>query len=347
MKRILGFLTLLFLLFTSGCNQQPEGESAISEESTVSEESTFEYYKGRPQDVSIPVQCYETPPENPVVLFDDAQGAYLFNYVEEELVGTTKTIVVNGKELVGDYRKTSMSWVPAPIVDYFCAGSDEDRYEAVLFGITQLYDELESISFIPNYNCVIDIPIGVEEAREICKAFIRENTDIDLDAYNTDAPPLREPELYPDGMYRETYYFSFEKMVNGIMESALSFEIGADGYFRRFVWWHSRFDEMIEIPDWPDEYYQNAAQEKLEEVYEAYYSEGKLKELLGSFAPTGPVTAVTDLEIRLKELTYLHEHHSPAVTMYCPHTVVFENGEELKRELTLYMLIGESGSQTE
>ena len=57
MKRILGFLTLLFLLFTSGCNQQPEGESAISEESTVSEESTFEYYKGRPQDVSIPVQC--------------------------------------------------------------------------------------------------------------------------------------------------------------------------------------------------------------------------------------------------------------------------------------------------
>lgn len=46
MKRILGFLTLLFLLFTSGCNQQPEGESAISEESTVSEESTFEYYKG-------------------------------------------------------------------------------------------------------------------------------------------------------------------------------------------------------------------------------------------------------------------------------------------------------------
>ncbi len=167
------------------------------------------YYKGRPQDVSIPVQCYETPPENPVVLFDDAQGAYLFNYVEEELVGTTKTIVVNGKELVGDYRKTSMSWVPAPIVDYFCAGSDEDRYEAVLFSITQLYDELESITFTPNYNCVIDIPIGVEEAREICKAFIRENTDIDLDAYNTDAPPLREPELYPDGMYRETYYFWF------------------------------------------------------------------------------------------------------------------------------------------
>ena len=170
MKRILGFLTLLFLLFTSGCNQQPEGESAISEESTVSEESTFEYYKGRPQDVSIPVQCYETPPENPVVLFDDAQGAYLFDYVEEELVGTTKTIVVNGKELVGDYRKTSMSWVPAPVVDYFCAGSDEDRYEAVLFSITQLYDELMSITFTPNYNCVIDIPIGVEEAREICKA---------------------------------------------------------------------------------------------------------------------------------------------------------------------------------
>ena len=42
MKLILGFLTLLVLLLTSGCNQQPEGESAISEESTVSEESTFE-----------------------------------------------------------------------------------------------------------------------------------------------------------------------------------------------------------------------------------------------------------------------------------------------------------------
>ena len=53
----------------------------------------------------------------------------------------------------------------------------------------------------------------------------------------------------PMALYRETYYFWFEKMVNGIMESALSFEIGADGYFRRFVWWHSRFDEMIEIPD--------------------------------------------------------------------------------------------------
>lgn len=305
-KRILIFMLCAIMLVSSGsCGLRTVEESDVSTPSDASE-------------VSLPPVPI---PETPVVLlmaetyyggaeeFIPAELGKFEIYREEACLGTTYTVNLFGIEFVGNYDATRKLLNTKTELRWYDNVGVKDREYGFNFQIEKETGKLISLSFWaspkPLEHDLLHEKLPLEEIIRRCHDFLVEQTGVE---------GWVENEAFRDVPDEYGGTFQFRKYVNNVCVSWANFEHVDDcGNIWKFdftgVWDY----EGIQIPDWPDSFFEQIAHQKL----------------LQCFADLESVAEVKDVSIDDgPELCYIRERESWALEFYVNFTVVEYDGTE-------------------
>ena len=302
-KRILIFMLCAIMLVSSGsCGLRTVEESDVSNPSDASE-------------VSLPPVPI---PETPVVLLmnmasydtgkqiDDELGNARI-YKEEECLGTTQTIDAFGIELTGEYSSTK-EFVNTNTALRIYENYQGENY-TFYFQIDENNGKLVSLTVRPiskpkEYNLLKD-EMPLEEIIQRCHDFLVEQTGVE---------GWVEHEAFRDVPDEYGGTFQFRKYVNNVCVSwATFYNVDNCGNIWEFdftgVWDY----EGIQIPDWPESFFEQIARQKLLQCFADFDNVADVKDVV---VVDGP------------ELCYIRAQESWALEFYINYTVVKDDGTE-------------------
>ena len=305
MKRVLVFtLCAIMLVFSGSCGLRTVEESDVSNPSDAS-------------DVSLPpVPIPETPV---VLLMDNAYyggvdeyipmelGNYEIAYIEEECVDTTHTVTVFGIEFVGNYYATKKLLNTKTELRWYDNVGVKDREYSFNFQIEKETGKLISLTFSatphPREHNLLHEKLPLEEIIRRCQDFLIEQTGVE---------GWVENERYRDEPNEYGGIIQFRKYVNNVCDSWANFlQVDECGNIWKFNFTGIWDYEGIQIPDWPDSFFPQIAQQKLNVCFADLESVAEVKDVSIDDGP---------------ELCYIRERESWALEFYVNFTVVESDG---------------------